>query len=491
MVWPLTIARSVSVSKAIHAPVETVIALLHDTDVLFSLNPLILSVNVDPSNPSVYSVTDRLVLLGCFNTQTKYQCTLTKCKDGLDSNVTANLGTRLKSHYRVQPGENGTTEVTEQTTIEGYLFSMPYIIRTMTAAHHTTLNNLAARAENPSSRQSSVSTVKPAVLEYHAVSFSTLSSIVSVVVTVFTIHLLFPGSSHIPISIIIVGALSTLFWSRMANDPYSLFHLTLNKLPGENPTAPPTTEWLNMGLWKNTDLFPQACESLAIKLIRAAKCRENGSVLDVGHGTGESLILLLSNPSIPRPSSVTGITSLQVHHNRSQQRVEQLLSSMKGSKPNVELFAEDAIYHQATHHPLNPSSKQAFDTILALDCAYHFHTRVTFLRQSFQKLLPGGRIALADICFDPKLLESPRIWLITSILGLMPKQNMVSKEGYITQMKEIGYTDVQLEDVTDDVFPGFINFLKSRGLGWKVFGLVIEWYAKTGARFVIVSGLRS
>ncbi|KAJ4486217.1 hypothetical protein J3R30DRAFT_1471827 [Lentinula aciculospora] len=34
------------------------------------------------------------------------------------------------------------------------------------------------------------------------------------------------------------------------NDPYGLFHLSLNKRPGEEQHGPPKTEWLNMGYWK-------------------------------------------------------------------------------------------------------------------------------------------------------------------------------------------------------------------------------------------------
>lgn len=34
------------------------------------------------------------------------------------------------------------------------------------------------------------------------------------------------------------------------SDPYGLFHLTLNRLPSQDPSSPPETEWLNMGYWK-------------------------------------------------------------------------------------------------------------------------------------------------------------------------------------------------------------------------------------------------
>jgi len=284
------------------------------------------------------------------------------------------------------------------------------------------------------------------------------------------------------------GVLSVV-WSKMAADPYGLFHLSLNKLPGEDPNIPPETEWLNMGFWRNTNVFPQACTALAIKLIQAAQCKTGDRILDVGHGTGESLILLLSGLSVPRPSTITGITSLPVHHLRSRERVDRLLSSLKDPRPDVYLHLGDAVCQRTiAEHPLEPSSNMVFDRVLALDCAYHFDTRNTFLRQALHKLAPGGRIALADICFDPRVSRSRKAWLISSLFKLMPKHNMVSIDGYVAEMEEMGYVDIQLEDITQDVFPGFVRFLKGRGFGWKVFGSVIEWYANSGARFVIVSG---
>jgi len=55
-------------------------------------------------------------------------------------------------------------------------------------------------------------------------------------------------------------------------------------------------------------------------------------------------------------------------------------------------------------------------------------------------------------------------------------------------MQEMGYVDVQMEDVSGDVFPGFTRFLKGRGGGWWVFGSLIGWWAGRGMRFVVVSG---
>ena len=73
-------------------------------------------------------------------------------------------------------------------------------------------------------------------------------------------------------------------------------------------------------------------------------------------------------------------------------------------------------------------------------------------------------------------------------MKLMPAENLISDKEYIAQLEEIGFVDVNLEDITPDVFPGFVRFLKSRKWGWWVFGSVIDWYATAGAKFVIVSG---
>jgi hypothetical protein len=72
----------------------------------------------------------------------------------------------------------------------------------------------------------------------------------------------------------------------------------------------------------------------------------------------------------------------------------------------------------------------------------------------------------------------------------MPKENMVSIEQYIGDLEGIGYVDVTAEDVTEDVFPGFVKFLRQRGWGWLIFGHWLTWYAEAGARFIIVSGAK-
>jgi len=148
------------------------------------------------------------------------------------------------------------------------------------------------------------------------------------------------------------------------------------------------------------------------------------------------------------------------------------------------------VYHDEAGHPFHPLSEKAYDSILALDCAYHFHSRRLFLEQSFESLAPGGRVALGDICFDSSALQMRRTMLSTSTMMFMPAENLISDEEYIAQLEEIGFVDISLEDITSDVFPGFVKFMKGRNWGWWVFGLIMNWYANAGAKFVIASGTK-
>ncbi|KAH8986991.1 S-adenosyl-L-methionine-dependent methyltransferase [Lactarius hatsudake] len=275
-----------------------------------------------------------------------------------------------------------------------------------------------------------------------------------------------------------------VYFSR--REPYGTFHVRLNKVSG-GPN-PPQTEWLNMGFWKDTVVFPEACQALAIQLFRAANLKPGGRVLDVGYGCGDSILLQLSHPEVAKPSVLCGVTSLPVHHSRSLERVKSFLSSAD-APPAVLLFRGDAVWRGRQDHPLSPDFQHDFDNILALDCAYHFDTREEFLRQSLRRLTPGGSVASADLCFSSP--PGPVLTLLLSrILHTMPKHNIMTKEQYIQQMREIGYEDVELEDITPFVFPGFVKFMKQRGRMWGVFSRTMSWLEGQGLRFVIIKGTR-
>jgi hypothetical protein len=226
----------------------------------------------------------------------------------------------------------------------------------------------------------------------------------------------------------------------------------------------------------------------------------------VGHGCGDSLLLHLSNTNVPLPLSLTGITSLPEQHAQASLRLHRCISSTAPelSSPQINLYLGDAIFTpglnptspHASKHPLDPDSPsmEYFMSIHALDCAYHFHTRELFLSQCFLRLKPvTGRISLADMCFEPSS-DSSRISIffgrcVARMLSV-PSSNLVTREEYRRQMECIGYTDIVIEDISMDVFPGFTTFLSTKGFLWKLFARIIRLWWVGGGKFVLVSGRR-
>lgn len=180
-------------------------------------------------------------------------------------------------------------------------------------------------------------------------------------------------------------------------------------------------------------------------------------------------------------------------YRRASERVNQINHEHPLS---VMLYHGDAIWRPSagitTPHPFNPASSSSpgqFDSILALDCAYHFSTRKLFLEQCFARLRPGvGRVALADMCFEPSGtsfgLHAARLW--ANALSV-PSANLVTLSQYRCQLESIGYHNIRVEDISDHVFPGFTAFLSARGLLWAAFGYMLRIWWKMGGRYVLVT----
>jgi hypothetical protein len=78
------------------------------------------------------------------------------------------------------------------------------------------------------------------------------------------------------------------------------------------------------------------------------------------------------------------------------------------------------------------------------------------------------------------------------MLFSIPSENLVTTQEYILIMKQAGYQNVVVEDISPFVFPGFTRFLKSRGVEFWIFGSMVEvWWKVCGAKFIIASGERS
>ena len=115
--WPITLTRSITGSKIIRCPLTAALQVLQDPPSLIELNPIVLSKTADHSNPALYSITERLVVFGYFQTQTTFTGTFSYRDDGVDVDVNAGAGTKLKTKWRARAVECGT-EVFEEVSVQ-------------------------------------------------------------------------------------------------------------------------------------------------------------------------------------------------------------------------------------------------------------------------------------------------------------------------------------------------------------------------------------
>lgn len=269
--------------------------------------------------------------------------------------------------------------------------------------------------------------------------------------------------------------------------------------------------------------------ALARLLLSKANLQPQGRTLDVAHATGDSLLLLKHPDSTyPRQAHLTGITSLADHARRAAIRLASIYPK-KGE--SIDIQCEDAIYRGAKssafkQHPLDPArtEEDKFDSVVCLDAAYHFKSRRLWLAQVINHgLKEGGTVAWTDILsadegedvegyelIQPKQAtpsdpdKAPRpaskishLLLDYVLLPLLsvPPRNIVPISKLAATLLELGYEDVTIEDITDDVFPGFAVFLSGRKeLSWKIMGRLVRWWSGGGdgngrglLRFVVVT----
>lgn len=174
--------------------------------------------------------------------------------------------------------------------------------------------------------------------------------------------------------------------------------------------------------------------------------------------------------------------------------LEHPLNPMKGymGSPSNELDDDDT--EVQTDAAAIPSAASGYDLIYILDSIYHFPPSVPhFLTTALSSLAPGGVIAYTDVVPPANLPTWLGYWVLPTLVGV-PTRNLVSRpdsiEKYSQQLARIGYTNVRIEDWTNEVFPGFAEFLRRKGGPWTLVARGAEWANSRGWKFYAVRAER-
>ncbi|KAJ3042105.1 hypothetical protein HDV00_008187 [Rhizophlyctis rosea] len=243
-----------------------------------------------------------------------------------------------------------------------------------------------------------------------------------------------------------------------------------------------------MGYWKDTEIYEEACQALARMVSDGAPIREGDSVIDFGYGCGDQILYWLQHYN---PKTITGVTNEPIQATVANARIQRA-----GLSNAANLFIGDAV-NLASWKPINNEhvipQNGTFDVVLSLDSCYHYRPRTKFLSIASTLLKPQGRLSITDIILGPGATSSPT--LLTQILfkaGLLavgvPLENMVEEQTYRNHIEDAGFKDVEIQDITDDVFPGLVAFIERHR---RAVGAVVDVERKWRQYMVVRSALRA
>jgi erythromycin 3''-O-methyltransferase len=229
-----------------------------------------------------------------------------------------------------------------------------------------------------------------------------------------------------------------------------------------------TTQYINLGYWRNAGGIDEASTHLADLVGQRAALGSNDRILDAGFGFGDQDIYWMQRF---RPRHIDGVNVSARQVTRARQRVDEA-----GLADRITLWLADAA---ELHFP-----DGTFDKIIALESAFHFRTRQTFFAAAARVLKPGGMLVLADFVARPRYAANFPAWLgrqFGSLAWQIPIGNLHSIDIYTAQLREHGFRDIIPTNITAEVIAPFKRFINShlkKPRPWSRYHPLVRWNAK-------------
>lgn len=215
------------------------------------------------------------------------------------------------------------------------------------------------------------------------------------------------------------------------------------------------TCWGNLGLWHGAQTYPEACTALADVLGQALRLGPGSRIVEAGFGCGDSLL------HWRRRYGVQAIAGLNLSESQTASARQRLLAA---GEPDIAQAITRADVRQlpAWARQQGSGGLSAPDTVLALDCAYHFSDRDQFLLDAAAVLPAGGRLGLTDLLLSRSDLGARERLPLRAFahLARIPWDNLLTEAPYRARWRAAGFEIEHFEDLTPAVFPGFGLWLR-------------------------------
>jgi MPBQ/MSBQ methyltransferase len=96
-------------------------------------------------------------------------------------------------------------------------------------------------------------------------------------------------------------------------------------------------------------------------------------------------------------------------------------------------------------------ASNAVDRVHAVEAAFHFDTRLGFLREAHRVLRPGGKLVLSDILYSRR------------VFGVPEENYWLDEADYREQCAGAGFVVESLEDITHDTVEPSCDYLAAKG----------------------------
>lgn len=204
--------------------------------------------------------------------------------------------------------------------------------------------------------------------------------------------------------------------------------------------------WTNLGFWKNTQNYREACCQLADHLAQAVNLNSKDHLLDLGCGQGASLLHWLQHY---QPKSLSAVELQSKCVNKIQKLIPEINQIFCGSFLNLKQF----------------EFKQRFDVVLCIDAAYHSSLN-SFLNSATPVLNSKGRLGFhylmkADSCQNMTVLQEQKYRYLLKAADVV-WDNVPNEKTLRNALEQQSFVDIQIEDLSEPVLLGFSQYIQNQ-----------------------------